>query len=161
MNNITGTIINYYIHCKRQCYLHYHRINLEDESGLVKIGKALHERHNTEEIEIDNIKLDKIKGEFVTEIKKSDADFNASRFQLLFYLKKLKEKGIIKKGRLTFLEKNKVDKKNYEILLDTSSEKELEDIISEIKILVSNSTPPAIEKNNKCKKCAYYAFCYI
>lgn len=70
MNNITGTIINYYIHCKRQCYLHYHRINLEDESGLVKIGKALHERHNTEEIEIDNIKLDKIKGEFVTEIKK-------------------------------------------------------------------------------------------
>lgn len=161
MNNITGTIINYYIHCKRQCYLHYHRINLEDESGLVKIGKALHERHNTEEIEIDNIKLDKIKGEFVTEIKKSDADFNASRFQLLFYLKKLKEKGVIKKGRLTFLEKNKVDKKNYEILLDTSSEKELEDIISEIKILVSNSTPPAIEKNNKCKKCAYYAFCYI
>lgn len=161
MNNITGTIINYYIHCKRQCYLHYHRINLEDESGLVKIGKALHERHNTEEIEIDNIKLDKIKGEFVTEIKKSDADFNASRFQLLFYLKKLKEKGIIKKGRLTFLEKNKVDKKNYEILLDPSSEKELEDIISEIKILVSNSTPPAIEKNNKCKKCAYYAFCYI
>lgn len=161
MNNITGTIINYYIHCKRQCYLHYHRINLEDESGLVKIGKALHERHNTEEIEIDNIKLDKIKGEFVTEIKKSDADFNASRFQLLFYLKKLKEKGVIKKGRLTFLEKNKVDKKNYEILLDPSSEKELEDIISEIKILVSNSTPPAIEKNNKCKKCAYYAFCYI
>ncbi|MCQ8213454.1 CRISPR-associated protein Cas4 [Cetobacterium somerae] len=161
MNNITGTIINYYIHCKRQCYLHYHRINLEDESGLVKIGKALHERHNTEEIEIDNIKLDKIKGEFVTEIKKSDADFNASRFQLLFYLKKLKEKGVIKKGRLTFLEKNKVDKKNHEILLDDSSEKELEDIISEIKILVSNSTPPAIEKNNKCKKCAYYAFCYI
>lgn len=161
MNNITGTIINYYIHCKRQCYLHYHRINLEDESSLVKIGKALHERHNTEEIEIDSIKLDKIKGEFVTEIKKSDADFNASRFQLLFYLKKLKEKGIIKKGRLTFLEKNKIDKKNYEILLDSSSEKELEDIISEIKILVSNSALPAIENNNKCKNCAYYAFCYI
>lgn len=161
MNNITGTIINYYIHCKRQCYLHYHRINLEDESSLVKIGKALHERHNTEEIEIDSIKLDKIKGEFVTEIKKSDADFNASRFQLLFYLKKLKEKGIIKKGRLTFLEKNKIDKKNHEILLDASSEKELEDIISEIKILVSNSAPPVIENNNKCKKCAYYAFCYI
>lgn len=111
MNNITGTIINYYIHCKRQCYLHYHRINLEDESSLVKIGKALHERHHTEEIEIDNIKLDKIQGEFVTEIKKSDTDFNAGRFQLLFYLKKLKDKGVIKKGRLIFLERNKVDKK--------------------------------------------------
>ncbi|MEG2347791.1 MAG: CRISPR-associated protein Cas4 [Cetobacterium sp.] len=161
MNNITGTIINYYIHCKRQCYLHYHRINLEDESSLVKIGKALHERHHTEEIEIDNIKLDKIQGEFVTEIKKSDADFDASRFQLLFYLKKLKDKGVIKKGRLVFLEKNKIDKKNHEILLDSSSEKELEDIIFEIKALVSNLNPPIVEQNNKCKKCAYYVFCYI
>ena len=36
--------------------------------------------------------------------------------------------------------------------LDSSSEKELEDIISEIKILVANSDLPAIENNNKCKK---------
>ena len=40
---ITGTIINYYFHCKRQCYLFANRINLEDNSEDVRIGKVLHE----------------------------------------------------------------------------------------------------------------------
>lgn len=38
-----GTLINYYFHCKRQCYLHGNRLNLEDNSETVKIGKAIHE----------------------------------------------------------------------------------------------------------------------
>lgn len=29
---INGTLINYYFHCKRQCYLHGNKINLEDNS---------------------------------------------------------------------------------------------------------------------------------
>lgn len=37
---INGTLINYYFHCKRQCYLHGNRLNLEDNSEQVKIGKA-------------------------------------------------------------------------------------------------------------------------
>lgn len=40
---INGTLINYYFHCKRQCYLHGNRLNLEDNSEQVKIGKAIHE----------------------------------------------------------------------------------------------------------------------
>ncbi len=40
---VTGTIINYYFHCKRQCYLFYKRLNLEDNSEDVRIGKVLHE----------------------------------------------------------------------------------------------------------------------
>ncbi len=43
MNNITGTIINYYFHCKIQCWLHANRINLEDNSEDVRIAKVLHE----------------------------------------------------------------------------------------------------------------------
>ena len=42
---INGTLVNYYFHCKRQCYLHGNRINLEDNSEIVKVGKALHERN--------------------------------------------------------------------------------------------------------------------
>ena len=52
MINITGTLINYYIHCKRQCYLFYNKIEMEDESELVRIGKALHEEKKIEEISI-------------------------------------------------------------------------------------------------------------
>ena len=30
---VNGTLMNYYFHCKRQCYLHGNRLNLEDNSG--------------------------------------------------------------------------------------------------------------------------------
>ncbi|KXA01829.1 hypothetical protein HMPREF3222_03398, partial [Clostridium perfringens] len=40
---VNGTLINYYFHCKRQCYFHGNRFNLEDNSETVKVGKALHE----------------------------------------------------------------------------------------------------------------------
>lgn len=40
---ITGTIINYYFHCKCQCYLFANRINMEDNSEDVRIGRVLHE----------------------------------------------------------------------------------------------------------------------
>ena len=94
---INGTIINYYFHCKRQCYLFANRLNLEDNSELVKIGKAIHEQKSSDsdnsEISIENIKVDKITKEYLTEIKKSDSDINASKWQLLFYLKVLKSKG--------------------------------------------------------------------
>ncbi len=36
---VNGTLINYYFHCKRQCWLHGNRVNLEDNSEDVKIGK--------------------------------------------------------------------------------------------------------------------------
>ena len=57
--------------------------------------------------------------------------------------------------------KNKLDKKNYEILLDLTSEKELEEVILNIKTMLNSDSIPKIEKDNKCKKCAYYIFCYI
>lgn len=41
---ITGTIVNYYIHYKKQCCLSVHKINLEENSELIAIGKAIHEQ---------------------------------------------------------------------------------------------------------------------
>ena len=118
---INGTLINYYFHCKRQCYLHGNRLNLEDNSEQVKIGKAIHEEKaegkENAEIAIDNIRLDKLTKEYLTEVKKSDADVEASKWQLLFYLSVLKSKGIIRKGKLEFVEKNKKDKKTLIIEL--------------------------------------------
>lgn len=70
---VNGTLINYYFHCRRQCYLHGNRLNLEDNSEIVKIGKAMHEEKATSEnseISIDNIKIDKLTKEYLTEVKK-------------------------------------------------------------------------------------------
>ena len=86
-----------------------HRLNLEDNSEIVRVGKAIHEdktkSSENSEIKIDNIALDKINSKYVVEIKKSDADIEACKWQLLYYLKILKDKGIERKGKLEFIEK--------------------------------------------------------
>lgn len=161
---VNGTLMNYYFHCRRQCYLFGNRLNLEDNSEEVKIGKAIHEeradRDNTE-IAIENIRLDKLTAEYLTEIKKSDADVEASRWQLIYYLKVLKEKGIIRKGKLEFVEKNKKGKKTVIVQLDEQLERELEKNIEGIEDLLSQDTVPPVLNKPGCKTCAYYEYCYI
>lgn len=162
---VNGTLINYYFHCKRQCYLHGNRLNLEDNSEQVKIGKAIHderaENSKNSEVAIDNIRLDKLTRDYLTEIKKSDADMEAAKWQLLYYLKVLKEKGIVRKGKLEFVEKNKRDKKTIILELTEELEQKLECYIEEIEKLLEESNPPECIHKATCKKCAYYEYCYI
>ena len=147
---VNGTLINYYFHCKRQCYLHGNRLNLEDNSEQVKIGKAIHEERaensKNSEIAIDNIRLDKLTKEYLTEIKKSDADAEAAKWQLLYYLS---------------VEKNKKDKKIVVLELTEESEQELEYYIKEIEKLLEEPEPPECIHKETCKKCAYYEYCYV
>ena len=162
---ITGTLINYYFHCKRQCYLHGNRLNLEDNSEQVKIGKAIHEERaensTNSEIAIENIRLDKLTKEYLVEVKKTDADPEAAKWQLLYYLSVLKKKGILRKGKLEFVEKNKKDKKIIYLELTDEQEKQLSDYIQEIEALIAEEEPPESIHKNTCKKCAYYEYCYI
>lgn len=161
---VNGTLINYYIHCKRQCYLHGNRLNLEDNSEIVKIGKAIHEeraQNKDTEIAIDNIRIDKLTKEYLTEVKKSDADLEASKWQLLFYLKVLREKGIDRKGKLEFVEKNRTERKVVFVDLGKEEEQSLSRYENEIKeLLMQDQVPEGIMKP-QCKKCAYYEYCFI
>lgn len=162
--SVNGTIINYYFHCKTQCWLHANRINLEDNSEDVRIGKVLHEiqeqKNKKAEIKIDNVKIDKITKEYLVEFKKSDSDPHAVKWQVLLYLYKLKQKGIERKGKIEYHEKNHNTK--TEILeLDEQNEKELLEVLAEIENLINRSTPPSPKFENKCKKCAYYEYCFI
>lgn len=140
-------------------------MNLEDNSEEVKIGKAIHEEKadhgkNTE-LAVENIKLDRLTKEYLTEIKKSDADPEAARWQLLFYLKVLKRNGVIRKGRLEFVEKNKKDKKVEIVELTLELEKELKQYEEQIQSLLESDKVPDVLGKPKCKKCAYYEYCYI
>lgn len=162
---INGTLINYYFHCKRQFWLHGNRINLEDNSEDVRIGKILHElksegKKNTE-ISIDNVKIDKITDEYLVEIKKSDADIEAVKWQVLLYLRILKDKGIERKGKIEFEEKNKQNKKIIYIELTEELEEELEKLKSDMEKLIKRDMPPKTYEVKKCKKCAYYEYCYV
>lgn len=159
---VNGTLMNYYFHCKRQCYLFGNRMNMEDNSEEVKIGRAIHEERaeqSNTEIAIENIRLDKLTAEYLTEVKKSDAE--ASKWQLIFYLKVLKEKGIGRKGKLEFAEKNKEDKKTIVVELTENEERKLQQYIKEIEELLRQEKIPPVLNKPKCKKCAYYEYCYI
>jgi CRISPR-associated exonuclease Cas4 len=162
---LTGTIINYYFHCKRQCWLFAHRINLEDNSEDVRIGRIMHElksegKANTE-IAIDSIKVDKLTGDYLVEMKKSDADPEAVRWQVLYYLKVLKSKGINKKGKIEFSEKNKQDNKIHYVDLTQDLEVEVDRLALQINNFLESDAPPAAERQAKCKRCAYFEYCFI
>ncbi|MBS4067990.1 MAG: CRISPR-associated protein Cas4 [Sulfurimonas sp.] len=164
MVNITGTLISYYFICKTKLWLHANRLNLEDNSEDVRIGKVLHEiqeqKTKKAEIKIDNIKIDKITKEYLVEFKKSDSDPEAVKWQVLLYLYKLKQKGIDRKGKIDYHEKNHNTK--TEILeLDEQNEKELLRVLEAIENLINLPKPPAPKFENKCKKCAYYEYCFI
>lgn len=164
MKKINGTIINYYFHCKTQCWLHANRLNLEDNSEDVRIGRVLHEineeKNQKAEIAISNVKIDKITKDYLVEIKKSDSDPEAVKWQVLLYLYKLKEHGIYKKGKIEFIEKKK-DKKVIFVELDEENEKKLLQILEKIEILIQQKLPPKVVFESKCKKCAYYEYCFI
>ena len=95
------------------------------------------------------------------EIKKSDADIEAVRWQLLFYLKILKDKGIERRGKIEVIEKKKENNKIIYEELNEEIEKELKIIVKGIEELIDLPKPPNVIFENKCKKCAYYEYCYI
>jgi len=165
VNSITGTLINYYFHCKTQCWLHANRINLEDNSEDVRIGKILHEineeRAKKSEIAIDNIKIDKLTRDYLVEVKKSDSDPEAVKWQVLLYLYKLKQKGVLKKGKIEFVEKNRKNKKIHLVELDTENQKGLLEVLSKIEELIELPLPPKPKLERHCKKCAYYEYCFV
>lgn len=163
--NITGTMVNYYIHCKRQCWLFANRINLEDNSEDVRIGKVLHELKNEKakkkEVAIDSVKIDKLTDDYLVEVKKSDADVEAVKWQTIYYLKVLKDKGIEKKGKIEFIEKKKQQRKVVYVELTRDVERELELLLQNINCYIQGDEIAGVLNEKKCKKCAYYEYCYI
>ncbi|MDY0364397.1 MAG: CRISPR-associated protein Cas4 [Arcobacteraceae bacterium] len=162
---VNGTLINYFFHCKTQLWLHANRLNLEDNSEDVRIGKVLHEikeeRNKNSEISIDNIKIDKLTDEYLIEYKKSDSDPEAVKWQVLLYLYKLKQKGVIKKGKIEYFEKKNKSTKSETLELDESNEEKLLKVLQEMEKIINLPKAPEPIFENKCKKCAYYEYCFI
>ncbi len=163
IEKVTGTLISYYFICKTKLWLHANRINLEDNSEDVRIGKILHQinEDKVQEVSFENIKVDKITKDYVIEVKKSDSDLEAAKWQLLYYLYILKQKGIEKKGRLEVFEKNKQDKKIHYFELNDTTQKEIESLINDIQKLISSPILPVPKRKQKCKKCAYFEYCFL
>ncbi len=131
----------------------------------MRIGKILHEisekSSKKAEISIDNIKIDKLTKDYLVEIKKSDSDPEAVKWQVLLYLYKLKLKGVVKKGKIEFIEKRKQNKKVHIIELNETNEKELLKVLQKIADTIALKKPPVAVLKKHCKKCAYFEYCFI
>lgn len=142
----------------------YEKINLEDNSEEVRIGRVLHENKNNSEdseVAIDNIKADKITDKYIVEYKKSDADLQAAIMQIKYYMYILNQKGIKRDGKIEIFEKNKQDKKIHYIENNEQIENEIERLKNNIETLYNMQIPPEHQKKNKCKKCAYNDYCNL
>ena len=154
--NITGTTLNYFKLCKRKMWLSVHKLNCEQDSDLVKIGKIYHEEQEKDSIEIDNVKLDGLKDGKVFELKKSKKGSEGARLQVLYYIHVLKEHGIETSGVIKYKENNRVES----IELNKESEKELFEAISEIHAILNEKKPPKAKRIKYCKMCSYNDFCF-
>jgi CRISPR-associated exonuclease Cas4 len=165
--HITGSLISQYLHCPREWRLFCRNLKTEHTSQNVQIWKYYHEsRHENKihtEIEFDGIKIDQIQWDTVIEYKKAKTHPESAKYQLLFYLYQLKQKGITKYGKIMFKE----NKWSILINLDKDSELKLLDKIEEIKMILSQPTAPPVlltkwgTPSKNCKGCSYFDFCHL
>ena len=153
---LTATHLNYYFTCKRKLWLFAHQITCEKESELVKIGNVYHQEIKNESIEIDNFKIDKFRDGKVFELKKKNSAPEAAKFQVLFYISKLKEKGINTSGVIKYKENNKLEP----VELTQENELLLTEALSKAAELCAQDQAPVAKKIKYCNKCSYYELCY-
>ncbi|SMO80679.1 CRISPR-associated exonuclease, Cas4 family [Saccharicrinis carchari] len=162
---ITGTHFNYFLVCKRKLWLFAKGINMEHSSDLVYAGKLIHETSYNQraekfkEVELDGIKIDFFDhhNNVVHEIKKSRKEQASHVWQLKYYLFVLQNAGV---ENATGLLEYPKERKKEEILLSDPDRVRIVEMKEEIKQIIDSDLCPATIDAPKCKKCAYYDFCY-
>lgn len=136
---------------------------MEHNSELVEMGKLIDENSYDREkksILIDEmINIDFLKDwKIIHEVKKSRKLDEAGKSQLKYYIWILRSKGVdIEKGILDY----PLLRKREEIFLDENEERELLEVIGNVKYILGMNLPPGVINKAFCKKCAYYELCYI
>ncbi|SFE52344.1 CRISPR-associated protein Cas4 [Alteribacillus iranensis] len=159
--SVGGIHLHYYALCKRKLWLYDKGIAMEHESDRVLQGSILHEQayprlQQKEWLVDDAFRIDAIDGEYIRETKISSKMKNADRLQMLYYLYQLENRGIRKKGLLSYTK----EKRTEEVMLDDDTRKEIKRAIAETHGVLEEERTPKVIKMPYCKSCAYYSFCY-
>lgn len=160
---VNGTMIWYYNICKREVWLMSREIVPDQENENIDYGRFLHEhsfKRDDKEVSFGNVKFDVVfqsKNELIIgETKKTSKYQEASKWQLMYYLKVLNDAGINAKGVLLYPE----EKKRVNIELDEISLNKLEIMSNEIENISQLEIPPEINNNPFCKNCGYKEYCF-
>lgn len=162
--NVTGSLIQAYLICPRQCWLMIHQMTGDQNNDFLSIGRYIAEDSYSrakKEINIKGIgKVDAVetKNEFIKliEVKKSSKKLKSAEMQLIFYIYKLSkriDKKIIGEVRIP------KERKNVEIILNEENERMISDIINNIEEL-ENKVIPLPEHKSYCRTCSYNEFCW-
>lgn len=162
-SKINGTLMWYYGICKREVWLMSRNIVPDQSDTNIDIGRFLHETaysRNKKEIEFGNVKFDVLLHSkhklIIGETKKSSKFHEASKMQLLYYLRLLEKAGIKASGVLLYPE----EKKRVEVELDDENRGKLESAEKDITEIMESSLPPPVKKNKYCSNCGYREYCY-
>ena len=161
--NVTGIMIYYYFICKRKLWYFLNEINMEQNSELVSIGKAIDETAYIREkkgILIDNtINIDFIKnGATLHEIKKTKSIEEAGIWQIKYYMYYLDKRGVKNiKAQIDY----PLIRETKDIYLEDSDKEILENIEKNIYDIKEMEKPPEIINEKICKRCSYFDLCYV
>lgn len=160
---VTGVMLYYYLVCPRKLWYFANGITLEQDNELVQIGRVIDEQTFAKEdkhIEIDAvINIDFIKSKkAIHEVKKSRAIEEASIWQIKYYLYYLKERGAT--GLSGVINYPLLKKKEY-VTLTADDEQVLDDMLVDIRRIVTDTKPPELTTKKICNACAYYDLCYL
>lgn len=162
---ITGTHIQYYLVCHRKLWLYTNGIQMEQTSDLVTDGKLVHENSyacrnaHYQEVQVEGIKVDYYdkKNEVIHEIKHSHKLEEAHVWQLKHYIYVFERHGIpVKSGILEY----PLERMKQQVLLTDIDREQLQKMQENIHQIIAKGTCPAVLRKLRCKKCAYYDFCY-
>lgn len=161
--DINGTYLWYYNICPRELWLMSRKIVPDQQDENIDIGRFIHEhsyKRKDKEISFGNVKFDVIleskQGLTIGETKKTSKYSEASRWQLMFYLRVLKMAGINAKGMLLYPQ----ERKREEVILNDETEKTLLEMEQNIEKVCVGIKPPKVKKIGYCKNCGYREYCY-
>ena len=138
-----------------------HEITPDEDASTLDIGRAIHEifyRGMLKEVSLEGVKIDLFKRaeKAVCEVKTSSKFVEAARFQLLYYLFRLKEHGVDAAGWILI----PTEKRRIRVKLDAEAEQALLKVFSQIKGIVELERPPPPTRTPYCRRCAYKEFCW-
>ncbi len=159
---ITGVMVNYYFHCKRQLWLFANQIGMEHNSELVLIGKIISQSFYSakdRDINIDDmIAIDWFDFEdgVVHEVKKSDSFEEGHIWQVKYYIYYLMEKGVDAKGVINYPKL----RKKVDVELEPGDKERIISLLNEILEIVNGKIPPVQVERVKCRGCSYFELCW-
>jgi CRISPR-associated exonuclease Cas4 len=159
---ITGTLVHYYVTCKREAWLYSRKIHANQDDENILMGKALADikEEQLQEFPFSHLKFDKIgkqRGHYlITEYKKSLKNIEGAKMQLLFYIWLLKNNLKLKQINGKVISGKKV------IFVEGNEQnlQKMSELIEELALFLETPKPPEVKEIAFCKKCGYRDYCF-